>query len=536
MLEHQNGAGERVRTMAKRSQGQGRYAIYLRCSSDDQAHGDFTTIDTQREINTRHIIQNGGTLAKVYADEGKSGTNLKRPDWQALLRDAEAKLFDKVCVTYMSRLARGEAYHIAEYLLSEMGVEIELVRERFTEDLAGHVNKQMTILMDGMYPKMVSQWTRTKVEEMVKRGYWCGQMPSMGYRKEFVTDAGGFSKSGKEPPKRLVVEERGAEILQKAFTLFAQTKNFPAVVDYLRLTTGRQWTIDSVTRLLRNDVYCGVQRFGDWVNEKAHEAIISEELWQAVRAADEDRNHTRSPKTDRVDDFPYYLRGVVYCPQCGSKMTPMWHTGRTGVVRYYECLKGLKKLTACPVRRVNALMLHETILHEIERAAKHPTRMSTLICEAVKVLPHPEDLTAEYKLMERRVIETDKRIARCQEAIEMSTGSLRSLVERLEALETERVQIQAKKRELEEQGANLTRKRPNVNDACTLWSRFGELWNKATEEERTELMQALVFKVEMNQKDEGTCEIALLPQVPISGLELNSYMGAPTGLEPVIVI
>ena len=62
----------------------------------------------------------------------------------------------------MSRLARGEGYHVAEYLLKEAGVKVDLVREKFTADLAGHVNKQMTILMDGMSPKVVSQWTKAK--------------------------------------------------------------------------------------------------------------------------------------------------------------------------------------------------------------------------------------------------------------------------------------------------------------------------------------------------------------------------------------
>lgn len=32
-----------------------RYVDYYRCSTDDQTHGDFTTIDTQREADTRHV-------------------------------------------------------------------------------------------------------------------------------------------------------------------------------------------------------------------------------------------------------------------------------------------------------------------------------------------------------------------------------------------------------------------------------------------------------------------------------------------------
>src|SRR5579862_4385135 len=175
--------------MAKRHQGPKRFAIYLRCSSDDQAQGDFTTIDVQRTYNTEYVVKQGGILYKEYADEGKTGTNIKRPGFEALIRDAREGLFDTVVVTYMSRLARGEAYHVAEFLLKQEGVSIELVREKFTADLAGHIGKQMTILMDGMYPKMVSQWTRAKQEQMVAQGYICGPMTAFGYLRETVPNA-----------------------------------------------------------------------------------------------------------------------------------------------------------------------------------------------------------------------------------------------------------------------------------------------------------------------------------------------------------
>lgn len=39
-------------------------------------------------------------------------------------------------------------------------------------------------------------------------------------------------------------------------------------------------------------------------------------------------------------------------------------------------------------------------------------------------------------------------------------------------------------------------------------------------------MQALVVWVEMEEKEEGTCEIAVIPQVPSDWLELISWIGA----------
>ncbi len=55
------------------------------------------------------------------------------------------------------------------------------------------------------------------------------------------------------------------------------------------------------------------------------------------------------------------------------------------------------------------------------------------------------------------------------------------------------------------------------------------LCEAATEKEREELMQALVVRVEMDEKERGTCEVALLPQVPSPASdrsELTPKMGA----------
>src|SRR5205085_8113805 len=164
-----------------------------------------------------------------------------RPGWKQLLADAEAGLFDAVCCTYMSRLACGEAYHVAEYLLKSSGVVVEMVREKFTPDLAGHINKQMTILMDGMYPKMVSQWTKTKMEQMVAKGYCCGGTVPFGYTRVPVCDSG-FHAADKEPPKRFVPIPAEAETVVLAYNLFLDKRSIAPVREFLRATTGRNWT------------------------------------------------------------------------------------------------------------------------------------------------------------------------------------------------------------------------------------------------------------------------------------------------------
>src|SRR5579862_5585685 len=201
-----------------------RFAIYLRCSTDEQGDGEFTTIDAQRTITSKHVEACKGELVQEYVDDGVSGTKIKRPGIDKLVRDAGAGKFDVVCITYMSRLGRGNVYPVLEYKLQERGVEVVTVKETFGNDLGGYLQKNMTNFMDGVYPIMVSQWTRTKLEAMIAQGFFCGGTKPLGYSAEPVVDATMSRSRDKAPPKRLVPNSEAAPIVQRAFELFAETR------------------------------------------------------------------------------------------------------------------------------------------------------------------------------------------------------------------------------------------------------------------------------------------------------------------------
>ena len=151
-----------------------RYAIYARCSSDDQAHRDFSTVDVQLDLNRQYVQEQGGILAGVYNDDGITGTHVRRKDFLRMVSDAGEGLFDVVVCTYVSRLGRDKIFDVAEYLLNENDATVEMVKEKFSDDMPGFIQKRMTQFGDGMYVQQVRQWTKTKMKAMVRAGYVCG--------------------------------------------------------------------------------------------------------------------------------------------------------------------------------------------------------------------------------------------------------------------------------------------------------------------------------------------------------------------------
>ena len=506
--------------MGKRKGSGNRYAIYLRCSTDDQKQGDFTTIDTQRKLNTQFVEKQNGVLVKEYVDEGRTGTNLKRTGWNQLLEDAKAGSFDFVCCTYMSRLARGNVYYVAEYLLRESNVRIALVQEQFTADLAGHVNREMTILMDGMYPKMVSQWTRTKMEQMVAQGYFCGGTIPLGYLTQPIESAN--RGEDKSPPKKFVINEDEAEIVRQAYDTFLQHGTVSSVRDYLKTATNRIWTSTTARYLLTNVVYIGVQEFGNWRNDKAHPAIVDREKWQAVQSILEAAKieNTRLPHNDL---YTYYLRGLIRCPHCDCNFTNSFAKDRT--VYYYECHNGKKKITDCPVCRVNSDALHNAVLREIGRAVEHQTVMHSIIRDSGGWKNADESLKSLRGQLGKKRQFVDVQINNLTNLLADGRGQM-TLLAKLDDLEQVKKDITAQIENLDVQIAQSTVKRPSAEMVQQSWSMITEAWDYTTEEERAELMKAFVNKVVVDEKKSVTLFLSAASKDPTLRVRINGKNGS----------
>ena len=475
--------------------GPTRYAIYLRCSSDDQAKGDFTTLDVQRGLNEQYVQENGGVFIGAYQDDGISGTTLDRREWKRLLADAQAGHFDAIVCTYMSRLGRGDTFTVAEYLLKEAGVKVEMVKEQFSDDMTGHVNKKMTQFVDGMYVEQVRQWTKTKMEAMVKAGYFAGGVPPFGYQKEFVMDAAGFHSREKEPPKRLVPHTEFGDVARHAFSVCLDRGTIAAVREYLNAVTPRHWTTTTAKALLTNEAYLGIQKFGQWRNEASHPPLVERDTWNRVQAILKERRPQAPP---RSDSYNYFLRGLLHCPHCKCVYTS-W-PAKGGAVAYYGCLHSQKGRTNCPVKRINADALHYTLLHQIEYAAKHHTVMHRLIAESGGWQRADEALVKVRAQVSNRRQFLGVQIKNLTEAIANGSSSFRSILVSLDAKEKERDGLDLELGRLDAEIRLNTLDRPEAKDVQSYWSEFVELWPELTNAEKLEMIGHVVKRIEVKEK------------------------------------
>ena len=281
-----------------------------------------------------------------YREVVSGETIADRPEMQALLRRIESPAIKAIKCADEARLSRGD--------LEDAGRLIKLLR---------HTNT-LVIIPDawgGQYVyNLREEDDREKFERKLKEGnqFLEYQKKIMRRGRELAVQRGNFIswkapygykkisiKEGKEKCETLEIIPEEAEIVRMVFDMYVNEDmgrvNIAHHLNNLHVPTrsGALWTQDTLKTMLENDHYVGkvrwnwrksvtiveegeikqvrpVTKVGEYLlYEGKHEAIISDELFEAARAK-KGRNHRAKPKTKIRNP----LAGLLFC-QCGRAMS-----------------------------------------------------------------------------------------------------------------------------------------------------------------------------------------------------------------------
>mgnify|MGYP002859940346 CR=1 FL=1 len=90
-------------------------ALYCRLSNDDDLQGESNSITNQKAILLKYAQDNGFRNMQFYIDDGYSGTNFDRPDFQRMIADMENGRIGTIITKDLSRLGR-EYLKTGEYI------------------------------------------------------------------------------------------------------------------------------------------------------------------------------------------------------------------------------------------------------------------------------------------------------------------------------------------------------------------------------------------------------------------------------------
>jgi len=135
-----------------------RAAVYMRVSTVDQ---NPATQSIELHLFAR---QRGYEIVQEYTDHGVSGTKVRRPALDQLVKDAHRRKFDAVLVWSCDRLARSTK-HFLQVLdeLNELGIQFLSQREAIDTD--GALGRAIVVIISA-----IAELERSLIVERVRAG------------------------------------------------------------------------------------------------------------------------------------------------------------------------------------------------------------------------------------------------------------------------------------------------------------------------------------------------------------------------------
>lgn len=226
-----------------------RIAAYCRVSTDTE--DQLNSLETQKRFYGEFAKKNNYEIAEIYADEGITGTQMrKRPAFMRLMRDARLGKFDMVVTKDISRLAR----NVVDFLqsireLKSMGIPVVFVNSNLsTED------GELVLTMLAMVAQQESENTSSRIKFSKKLNAEKGKVPNIVYGYDKII--GDYF--------RLNINGFEANVIRRIYKMYI-TDGFGASKiakilneEGIKTKRGCKWTQNGICRILTNRLYIGV--------------------------------------------------------------------------------------------------------------------------------------------------------------------------------------------------------------------------------------------------------------------------------------
>ncbi len=345
-----------------------RTALYLRLSREDGDKTESDSIANQRTLLEAYAIDHPELcIVDEFVDDGYSGSNFDRPEFERLLKALQDRKVNCIVVKDFSRLGRNfvETGQYLEQVFPLFGVRFIAINDNY-DSLNSQNRDGMLVpiksMINEMYSKDLSQKIQSCFRSKEARGEIYTPVP-FGYKRnqqnhlildEEVSDVVVriflWKKSGMK--EREIAKKLSAQGIQTPFTRRCQ-------LGYLKNTLRVKdpaWQTVFVTKVLENPIYTGTMVYNriayDETNRKigqnprenwrmvpdSHPAIISWELFDEVSALREAEQAVKEERKkwcrQRRKNNPNIFKSRIFCKKCGEKLVCHWQSDGT---LYFYC-------------------------------------------------------------------------------------------------------------------------------------------------------------------------------------------------------
>lgn len=383
-------------------------ALYARLSKDDDLVGDSNSIVHQKEILAKYAKEHGFTNIEFYVDDGFSGTNFNRPDFQRMMADAEEGKISTVIVKDMSRFGRDYIMvgYYTEIYFSNLDIRFIAINDNVDSNI--QTENDLTPfknVFNEWYARDTSKKIRAVFKAKGNSGKHLTTNPPFGYKKD------------PNDKDKWIIDDEAAATVRRIFQMYVdgyriseighkltEEKGETPILYYMNRgikTNARSeypeiWDLMSIKYILSQTAYAGhtvnfqtaVKSYktkkqvnlprNQWVIfRNTQEAIIDEKTFETVQ-------QMRKAKRARTKyNEPNMFSGLLYCADCGNHLT-IQRVARNRKMDNFSCATYRKKkkgLCSC----------HRILVSDLETIVKEDLQK---VCEYV--LFHEKEFTDEY--------------------------------------------------------------------------------------------------------------------------------------------
>ena len=239
-----------------------KFAIYSRKS---KFTGRGESVENQIDACRTHIMNKYRDAKEsdifIYEDEGYSGKNTNRPQFQQMMAEEEREPFDLIVVYRLDRISRNMAdFDRLMETLTNKGTSFYSTNEGFdTDTISGKLMMTISAAFAQFERQIIAERVRDNVYKLAKTGRWLGGTPPLGFhaeKVEFADDSGEERRCCK-----LTENEEEIEIVRLIYAKYLETHSITKVKTYMmnsgyKTRLNANFHVSTLRYILTNPTYC----------------------------------------------------------------------------------------------------------------------------------------------------------------------------------------------------------------------------------------------------------------------------------------
>ncbi|SKA89484.1 Site-specific DNA recombinase [Clostridium sp. USBA 49] len=482
----------------------------------------------------------------IYEDEGFSGGNTNRPEFQRLMEDAMIKKFDVLICYRLDRISRNVAdFSSTLEILQKYDIDFVSIREQFdTSTPMGRAMMYVASVFAQLERETIAERVRDNMLELAKTGRWLGGVTPIGYKSNPVTYYDTEMNEKKMVKLTQVPEE--LKTVKLIYNKYLEFKSLSKVETYclqnnIKTKRGSDFNKANIRLVLNNPVYvkatdeileyleskgitcCGIPDgehglltynkqktiYGDngkvvRVNRDTKEWIAAVSSQKGIIEAS-DWLKVQKILTENKDKVPNLgkthnalLTGVLRCAKCGSTMQinhghQSRKTGET--IYYYACsMKKYSKSVRCNNKNAKVAELDLVVKNYLKKLAMNKKVLLAKLSEQNRKSKEFNNSMNREETLKKSIAEKEKQIENLinklaidDEISDLIINKIKSIKNEISELKKELVNIDTIKSQFNETEVNLSFI-SMLLDRCSIIDTL-------TDDEIKQLIYALIDKI-----------------------------------------